>query len=158
MKRDVVLLLLLVVLNKGGRVKQGMIKVGEEIEIMGLMQFLRTKALTTLVRDHSIDMGLLLVSFFSDEEETTSRPKADALFIPRENLSALVIRPLETWHGIRNGDYDGKCLTMPMKLKPNEETWFVFDTCRHLKEKKSYLVCTAVGCLAAFNIVGNGIA
>ncbi|GKE14296.1 retrotransposon protein, putative, ty1-copia subclass [Tanacetum coccineum] len=60
-----------------GRVEQGMIKVGEEIEIMGLMQ----------------------VSFFSDEEETTSRPKADALFIPRENLSALVIRPLETWPG-----------------------------------------------------------
>ncbi|GJV08677.1 hypothetical protein Tco_1346333 [Tanacetum coccineum] len=125
-----------------GRVEQGMIK------------FLRTKALTTLVRDHSIDMGLLLVSFFSDEEETTSRPKADALFIPRENLSALVIRPLETWHGIRNGDYDGKCLTMPMKLKPNEETWFVFDTCRHLKEKKSYLVCTAVGCLEP----GDGVA
>ncbi|GKA45149.1 putative reverse transcriptase domain-containing protein [Tanacetum coccineum] len=44
-----------------GRVEQGMIKVGEEIEIMGLMQ----------------------VSFFSDEEETTSRPKADALFISR---------------------------------------------------------------------------
>ncbi|GJW90730.1 hypothetical protein Tco_0168283 [Tanacetum coccineum] len=60
-----------------GRVKQAMIKVGEEIKIMGLMQ----------------------VSFFSDEEETTSRPKADALFIPRENLSTLVIHPLETWPG-----------------------------------------------------------
>ncbi|GJT68606.1 integrase, catalytic region, zinc finger, CCHC-type containing protein [Tanacetum coccineum] len=54
-----------------GRVEQGMIKVGEEIEIMGLI----------------------------DEEETMSRPKADALFIPRENVSALVIRPLETWPG-----------------------------------------------------------
>ncbi|GJU46350.1 retrovirus-related pol polyprotein from transposon TNT 1-94 [Tanacetum coccineum] len=44
-------------------------------------------------------MSSSMVSFFSDEEETTSRPKADALFIPRENLSALVIRPLETWPG-----------------------------------------------------------
>lgn len=39
------------------------------------------------------------VSFFSDEEETTSTPKADALFIPRENPRALVIRPLEQWPG-----------------------------------------------------------
>ncbi|PWA75995.1 nucleoporin autopeptidase [Artemisia annua] len=39
------------------------------------------------------------VSFFSDEEETMSTPKADALFIPRENPRALVIRPLETWPG-----------------------------------------------------------
>ncbi|XP_071730627.1 nuclear pore complex protein NUP98A isoform X2 [Rutidosis leptorrhynchoides] len=37
------------------------------------------------------------VSFFSDEEDTTSTPKADALFIPRENPRALVIRPLEQW-------------------------------------------------------------
>ncbi|GJU21525.1 nuclear pore complex protein NUP98A-like protein [Tanacetum coccineum] len=58
-----------------GRVEQAMIKVGEEIEIMGLMQ----------------------VSFFNDEEETTSRPKANTLFIPTENLSALVIHPLEAW-------------------------------------------------------------
>ncbi|XP_076951128.1 nuclear pore complex protein NUP98A-like [Bidens hawaiensis] len=34
------------------------------------------------------------VSFFSDEE-TISTPKADALFIPRENPRALVIRPME---------------------------------------------------------------
>ncbi|XP_059662088.1 nuclear pore complex protein NUP98A isoform X2 [Cornus florida] len=37
------------------------------------------------------------VPFFSDEEETPSTPKADALFIPRENPRALVIRPLEHW-------------------------------------------------------------
>nr|GEY06695.1 nuclear pore complex protein NUP98A-like [Tanacetum cinerariifolium] len=35
--------------------------------------------------------------FFSDEEETTSRPKVDAIFIPRKNLRPLVIHPLETW-------------------------------------------------------------
>nr|GEW39871.1 nuclear pore complex protein NUP98A [Tanacetum cinerariifolium] len=38
-----------------------------------------------------------MVLFFSDEEETTRTPKADALFIPREYPRALVIRPLETW-------------------------------------------------------------
>ncbi|WCJ26685.1 Nuclear pore complex protein NUP98A [Euphorbia peplus] len=37
------------------------------------------------------------VPFFSDEEETTGTPKADALFIPRENPRALVIRPTEQW-------------------------------------------------------------
>ncbi|GJV85878.1 hypothetical protein Tco_1525776 [Tanacetum coccineum] len=40
---------------------------------------------------------VLKVSFFNDEEETTSRPKANTLFIPTENLSALVIHPLEAW-------------------------------------------------------------
>lgn len=35
------------------------------------------------------------VPFFSDDEETPSTPKADALFIPRENPRALVIRPTE---------------------------------------------------------------
>ncbi|CAI9291047.1 unnamed protein product [Lactuca saligna] len=39
------------------------------------------------------------VSFFSDDEETTSTPKADALFIPRENPRALVIRLLKQWPG-----------------------------------------------------------
>ncbi|KAG5223103.1 nuclear pore complex protein [Salix suchowensis] len=37
------------------------------------------------------------VPFFSDEEEIPSTPKADALFIPRENPRALVIRPMEQW-------------------------------------------------------------
>ncbi|KAL2468866.1 Nuclear pore complex protein [Forsythia ovata] len=35
--------------------------------------------------------------FFSDEEVMPSTPKADALYIPRENPRALVIRPLEQW-------------------------------------------------------------
>lgn len=39
------------------------------------------------------------MSFFSGEEENTSTPKADALFIPRENPRALVIRPVEQWYG-----------------------------------------------------------
>lgn len=37
------------------------------------------------------------VPFFSDDEETPSTPKADALFIPRENPRALIIRPTEQW-------------------------------------------------------------
>ncbi|XWS50219.1 hypothetical protein CRYUN_Cryun12cG0069900 [Craigia yunnanensis] len=37
------------------------------------------------------------VPFFSDDEETPSTPKADAVFIPRENPRALVIRPTENW-------------------------------------------------------------
>ncbi|KAI3935027.1 hypothetical protein MKW98_009946 [Papaver atlanticum] len=35
------------------------------------------------------------VPFFSNDEEAPSTPKADALFIPRENPRALVIHPLE---------------------------------------------------------------
>ena len=36
--------------------------------------------------------------YFSDDEETpSSTPKADALFIPRENPRSLVIRPIEQW-------------------------------------------------------------
>ncbi|XP_040955077.1 nuclear pore complex protein NUP98A isoform X3 [Gossypium hirsutum] len=37
------------------------------------------------------------VPFFNDDEETPSTPKADAVFIPRENPRALVIRPTENW-------------------------------------------------------------
>ncbi|XVF10251.1 hypothetical protein REPUB_Repub07fG0166700 [Reevesia pubescens] len=37
------------------------------------------------------------VPFFSDDEDTPSTPKADAVFIPRENPRALVIRPTENW-------------------------------------------------------------
>ncbi|XP_047315699.1 nuclear pore complex protein NUP98A-like [Impatiens glandulifera] len=41
--------------------------------------------------------GIPKVPFFSDDEETPSTPKADALFIPRENPRALVIRPVDQW-------------------------------------------------------------
>lgn len=36
------------------------------------------------------------VPYFGDEERP-STPKADALFIPRENPRALVVRPLDQW-------------------------------------------------------------
>ncbi|KAK9688665.1 hypothetical protein RND81_09G002000 [Saponaria officinalis] len=35
------------------------------------------------------------VAFFTDEDEAPSTPKADALFIPRENPRALIIRPID---------------------------------------------------------------
>ncbi|CAE5967955.1 unnamed protein product [Arabidopsis arenosa] len=35
----------------------------------------------------------------------------------------------------------------PVMDKPMSVDWFVRDTCRRLKEKKSYMVYTAVGCL-----------
>ena len=34
------------------------------------------------------------VPFFSDDDEAPSTPKADALFVPRENPRALIIRPV----------------------------------------------------------------
>ncbi|CAL0299969.1 unnamed protein product [Lupinus luteus] len=37
------------------------------------------------------------VAFFSDDEDTPTTPKADALFIPRENPRALIIAPMEQW-------------------------------------------------------------
>lgn len=42
---------------------------------------------------------LLQVPFFSDDEDTPTTPKADALFIPRENPRALIICPMEQWPG-----------------------------------------------------------
>ncbi|KAL6577403.1 hypothetical protein OROMI_011679 [Orobanche minor] len=38
------------------------------------------------------------VAFFNDDEDTPNTPKAYALFVPRENPRALVIRPFEQWH------------------------------------------------------------
>lgn len=40
---------------------------------------------------------VLQFPFFIDDEETVNTPKADALFLPRENPRALVIRPKEQW-------------------------------------------------------------
>lgn len=39
----------------------------------------------------------LQVPFFNADEETPNTPKADAVFIPRENPRALIIRPTESW-------------------------------------------------------------
>ncbi|KAG4969083.1 hypothetical protein JHK82_034795 [Glycine max] len=49
----------------------------------------------------SIQYGIssMPVAFFSDDEDTPTTPKADALFIPRENPRALIICPVEQWPG-----------------------------------------------------------
>ncbi|CAJ2628359.1 unnamed protein product [Trifolium pratense] len=39
------------------------------------------------------------VPFFSNDEDTPTTPKADALFIPRENPRALIICPMDQWPG-----------------------------------------------------------
>ncbi|XP_042020495.1 nuclear pore complex protein NUP98A-like [Salvia splendens] len=54
------------------------------------------------------------VPFFNDDEETASTPKADALFVPRENPRALVIRPLEQWHS-RSSAEKTKTTGTPMR-------------------------------------------
>ncbi|WZZ57073.1 nuclear pore complex protein NUP98A [Brassica napus] len=43
------------------------------------------------------DNGPKVPFFADDEENSSSTPKADALFIPRENPRALVIRPVQQW-------------------------------------------------------------
>lgn len=45
---------------------------------------------------HKCDCGIQ-VPFFSDDDEAPSTPKADALFVPRENPRALIIRPIDQW-------------------------------------------------------------
>lgn len=50
----------------------------------------------------SSDVGVcttvvMQVPFFSDDKDTATTPKADALYIPRENPRALVICPTEQW-------------------------------------------------------------
>ncbi|KAK2456227.1 Nucleoporin autopeptidase [Trifolium repens] len=39
------------------------------------------------------------VPFFSNDDDTPTTPKADALFIPRENPRALIICPMDQWPG-----------------------------------------------------------
>ncbi|XP_058202494.1 nuclear pore complex protein NUP98A isoform X2 [Rhododendron vialii] len=61
------------------------------------------------------------VPFFSDDEETPSTPKADALFIPRENPRALVIRPLEQWPPRKNADKSSPFKDTSSSAFENEE-------------------------------------
>ncbi|XP_057966767.1 nuclear pore complex protein NUP98A isoform X2 [Malania oleifera] len=60
------------------------------------------------------------VPFFSDDEETPSTPKADALFIPRENPRALVIRPMEQWPSRANAEKAASLKDTPTEAHENE--------------------------------------
>lgn len=48
------------------------------------------------------------VPFFSDDETAAASPKADALFIPRENPRSLIIRPIEQWPSRTNTEKESK--------------------------------------------------
>lgn len=61
------------------------------------------------------------VPFFNDDEDTPTTPKADALFVPRENPRALVIRPVEQWQP-RMGEEKAIPLKMPSATHENGET------------------------------------
>ncbi|KAL6008973.1 hypothetical protein ACLOJK_022200 [Asimina triloba] len=60
-----------------------------------------------------------MVPFFSNDEETPSTPKADALFFPRENPRALVIRPVEQWPSRTNGDRPSLSKDAPTPVHEN---------------------------------------
>lgn len=60
-----------------------------------------------------------MVPFFSDDEETPSTPKADALFIPRENPRALVIRPVEQWPSRANAEKQSPVKDSSTSLREN---------------------------------------
>lgn len=66
------------------------------------------------------------VPFFNDDEETPSTPKADALFIPRENPRALVIRPLEQWPPRKNVDKSSPLKDTSSPAYENGKFFFYF--------------------------------
>lgn len=69
-------------------------------------------------------LSLLQVPFFSDDEETAGTPKADALFLPRENPRALVIRPAEQWPSKSSADKASAFKdTSPMHENGKELSW-----------------------------------
>lgn len=77
------------------------------------------------------------VPFFSDDEETPSTPKADALFVPRENPRSLVIRPMEQWSLRSNAEK-----TSPLKeaSKPVHENGKFFCILHYLED-----ICCILG-------------
>lgn len=80
---------------------------------------------TSLNKKHLFDFGMQ-VPFFSDDEETPSTPKADALFIPRENPRALVIRPLEQWPPRKNADKSSPFKDTSSSAYENGKFFFYF--------------------------------
>ncbi|KAG0446852.1 hypothetical protein HPP92_028607 [Vanilla planifolia] len=94
------------------------------------------------------------IPFFSDDEAVTATPKADALFVPRENPRALIIRPIDQWP-TRNGadkqpvlkinadsaNENGKVSEMPTSPIPDEshaDDLYVPKANGHVKERMTY--------------------
>lgn len=83
---------------------------------------------TSLNEKHLFDFDMQ-VPFFSDDEETPSTPKADALFIPRENPRALVIRPLEQWPPRKNADKSSPFKDTSSSSAYENGKFFLFVSC-----------------------------
>ncbi|GAB2230349.1 hypothetical protein Drorol1_Dr00014612 [Drosera rotundifolia] len=62
----------------------------------------------------------LKVPFFRDSDEVLGTPKADALFIPRENPRALIIRPVDQWPSKRDSDKSPPLEDTSMPVYGNE--------------------------------------
>ncbi|KAI3850046.1 hypothetical protein MKX03_024921 [Papaver bracteatum] len=81
------------------------------------------------------------VPFFSDDEEAPSTPKADALFIPRENPRALVIRPLEHWTSRASAEKSKDTNNTPLqdngKLSEKDSGSSLNGTINHEKHKSN---------------------
>ncbi|XP_058077785.1 nuclear pore complex protein NUP98A isoform X2 [Magnolia sinica] len=60
-----------------------------------------------------------MIPFFSNDEETPSTPKADALFIPRENPRALVIHPIDQWPSRTSADKQSLLKDLPTPIHEN---------------------------------------
>ncbi|XVE58209.1 hypothetical protein DITRI_Ditri04bG0151700 [Diplodiscus trichospermus] len=76
------------------------------------------------------------VPFFGDDEKTPSTPKADAVFIPRENPRALVIRPTENWFSRASGE---KASAMKDASSPVHENGKTSDDGSHAEDKEKKL-------------------
>ncbi|XVE64553.1 hypothetical protein DITRI_Ditri07aG0109600 [Diplodiscus trichospermus] len=72
------------------------------------------------------------VPFFSDDEETPSTPKADAVFIPRENPRALVIHPTESWISRASAE---KSSALKDASTPVHENGKISDGCSNAEDK-----------------------
>lgn len=68
------------------------------------------------------------VPFFSDDEEAPSTPKADALFIPRENPRTLIIHPIEQWPSRNRMDKQIIPKDKPIPTNENGNIWYCYDT------------------------------
>ncbi|KAE8699843.1 Nuclear pore complex protein NUP98B [Hibiscus syriacus] len=60
-------------------------------------RYLSQRRIRLPARKYRTDKDSPKVPFFSDDEETPSVPKADAIIFPRENPRSLVIRPIANW-------------------------------------------------------------
>lgn len=75
------------------------------------------------------------VPFFSDDEEASTTPKADAFIIPRENPRALVVRPVEQWPSRSMTDKQFGLKMTPTSANENGKIWFCVAyviACMHL--------------------------